>query len=156
MPAGECSEQGWSQIRWFWNCSKSHCDTIYFSASIHIWNLFFWLKALYPCTIRRFEFHWPQMNLPFLPPRGQSQNRRFWKCVLWRGRRSMDNLPGTTRLQFSPKTNHMESPKPLQTITNSVLGLRNPLTAPCFFTILSKKTTWLTRPSWTLESSSLG
>merc|ERR1711954_33115 len=54
------------------------------------------------------------------------------KCVLWRGRRSMGNLPGTTRLQFSPKTNHMESPKPLKTITNSVWGLRNPLTAPCF------------------------
>ena len=143
-------------FRVFSNCSKSRWATIYFSASIHIWNLFFWLKALYPCTIPGFECHWPQLNLPFLPPKGRSQIRRFWKSVLWRGRRSMGKLPGTTRLQFSPKTNHMESPKPLQTMTNSVWGLRNPLTAPCFLTVLSKKTTRLTRPSWTLESSSLG
>ena len=73
-------------FRVFSNRSKSRWATIYFSASIHIWNLFFWLKALYPCTIRRFEFHWPQMNLPFIPRMRQSQSLEILKSVkisLW-------------------------------------------------------------------------
>ena len=68
-------------FRVFSNCSKSRWALFYFSASIHIWNLFFWLKALYPCTIPGFECHWPQLNLPFLPRRHQSQSSEILKSV---------------------------------------------------------------------------
>ena len=82
-------------FRVFSNRSKSHCGTIYFSASIHIWNLFFWLKALYPCTIRRFEFHWPQMNLPFLPRRRQRQSSGILNLVKINLRPKFSRIPLT-------------------------------------------------------------
>jgi len=82
-------------FRVFSNCSKSHCDTIYFSASIHIWNLFFWLKALYPCTIPGFECHWPQLNLPFLPRRRQSQSSGILNLVKTNLRPKFSRIPLT-------------------------------------------------------------
>ena len=44
------------------NIGKSEIDqkgdygAIFFSAPIHIWNLFFWLRGLYPYNISGFEF----------------------------------------------------------------------------------------------------
>ena len=67
-------------------------------------------------------------------PHKKSFFLQFWpKLVLLTGRSSMGNLPGKTRLQFSPKTNHMESPKPLKPIPNSVWGLWNLRTKNHFF-----------------------
>ena len=51
------------------------CGGIYFSASIHIWTLSFWLKAENPYTIRPSGFHWLWGHLPFLPRSGQSQHK---------------------------------------------------------------------------------
>ena len=67
-------------FRVFSNCSKSRWALFYFSASIHIWNLVFWLKALHPCTIPGFECHWYFLNLPFLARRRQSQYSQLWNC----------------------------------------------------------------------------
>ena len=65
------------KIQVFANRPKCICGAIYSRAPLHIQKVSFWLKAHYPYTIRRFESHRPREDLPFIPPRRQSQNSRF-------------------------------------------------------------------------------
>ena len=65
------------KIQVFANRPKCICGAIYSRAPLHIQKVSFWLKALYLYTIRRFESHRPREDLPFIPPRRQSQNSRF-------------------------------------------------------------------------------
>ena len=61
----------------FSNPPKSDPDTIYSRAPLHIQKLSFGQNHVYPYSIRRLEWHWPSVDLPFIPPRRQSQNSRF-------------------------------------------------------------------------------
>ena len=60
------------------NPSKSDWATKFRRAVIKVRDLCFWLKAVHPYTIPRFECQRPQLKSPFLPPKGQSQICRFW------------------------------------------------------------------------------
>ena len=68
----------------FLNRSKSDWATKFCRAVFKVRKLSFWLKAVHPYTIPRFECQWLWLHLPFLPRRPQSQSFENLKSVkIW-------------------------------------------------------------------------
>ena len=74
MPRG-----GWSQSSKFSKFQKSDWALIYSRAPLHIQNLSFWLKDLYPYSIRLFESNRSKVEVANCASGGRSQNSKFSK-----------------------------------------------------------------------------
>ena len=68
------------------------------------------------------KFHWVRVG-----------TKKIKKSAFWMGRSSMGNLPGSTRLQFSPKIGHRCWLNPLKPMPKSVWGRWNLRAAHRFF-----------------------
>ena len=78
---------------------KSDWAAIYSRAPLHIQKLSFGQNHVYPNSIRRLKWHWPSVDLPFLPPSRQSQSSRFlsrpksdWAAIYSRAPLHIQNL----------------------------------------------------------------